>query len=86
MSDEYPELREAVAEAAFAALETAAEAGVWAAIALYPDHPLHVNDMHTPTTPVEAAQRVVALAEALIDALQRYRALCDEQVDESLPF
>lgn len=86
MSDEYPELREAVAEAAFVALEAVAEAGVWAAIALYPDQPLHVDDFHTPTHPVEAAQRVVTLAEALIDALQRYRALCDEQVDEPLPF
>lgn len=86
MSDEYPELREAVAEAAFAALETAAEAAVWAAIALYPDQPLHVHDGHVPASPVEAAQRVVTLAEALIDALQRHRALCDEQLDEPLPF
>jgi hypothetical protein len=80
MSDEYPELREAVAEAAFAALETAAEAGVWAALALYPDHPL---DCSTPggTAAVDAAHRVVTLAQHLIEELDRYRFITELDSD-----
>lgn len=86
MSDEYPELREAATEAAFATLEAAADAAIWAAIALYPDYPMHRADHDAPAA-VDAAHRVVVLAERLIDALQRYRAVAEgDPPDESLPF
>jgi hypothetical protein len=87
MNDEYPELREAATDAAFAALEAAADAAIWAAIALYPDYPLHREEHGTPAA-VDAAHRVVNLAERLIHALHRYRAVGEEdsEPDESFPF
>ena len=87
MSDEYPELRQAATDAAFAALEAAADAAIWAAIALYPDHPLHCIAPGEPA-PVEAAHRIVTLAQRLIDELARYRDLTedDERAQDEIPF
>jgi hypothetical protein len=86
MSDEYPELREAATEAAFAALEAAADAAIWAALALYPDAPLYRSDNDAPAA-VDAAHRIVVLSERLIEALGRYRAIGEpDESDESLPF
>lgn len=80
MRDEYPELREAATDAAFDALEAAADAAIWAALALYPDHPL---DCSTPggTAAVDAAHRVVTLAQHLIEELDRYRFITELDSD-----
>jgi hypothetical protein len=84
MTDEYPELREAATAAAFAALEAAAEAAILAALALYPDHPMDRADHDAP---VAVAHRIVVLADRLIAAVQRYRAIGHaDEPDESLPF
>lgn len=83
MSDEYPELREAATAAAFVALEAAAKAAIWAAFALYPDHPTDRSD----GAAADAAHRIVVLAERLVDAVRRYHVVVEaDEPDESLPF
>jgi hypothetical protein len=89
-----PAIQQVATEVTFDVLLAAAEAVAWAVAAAYPEHALADPrvGVDPPRDPVEAAQRVVLLADRIRDAVHRYRFLVElgipvpEPEQESLPF
>lgn len=89
-----PAIQQVATEVTFDVLLAAAEAAAWAVVAAYPEHALTDPRaaVDPPRDPVEAAQRVVLLADRIRDAVHRYRFLVDlgvpvpEPQQQALPF
>jgi hypothetical protein len=89
-----PAIQQVATEVTFDVLLAAAEAAAWAVVAAYPEHALAEPrvGVDPPRDPVEAAQRVVLLADRIRDAVHRYRFLVElgvpvpEPEQEPLPF
>jgi len=87
-------IQQVATDVTFDVLTAAVEAAAWAVVAAYPDHALDQPRLGVdpPRDPVEAAHRVVLLADRIRDAVHRYRFLVElgvpipEPEQESLPF
>lgn len=87
-------IQQVATEASFDVLLAAAEAAAWAVAAAYPEHALADPRLGVdpPRDPLDAAHRVVLLADRIRDAVHRYRFLVElgvpvpEPEQESLPF
>jgi hypothetical protein len=94
MSTRPDTIQQVATDVTFDVLVAAVEATAWAVVAAYPDHALTEPRVgaEPPRDPVEAAHRVVFLADRIRDAVHRYRFLLElgvpipEPEQESLPF
>lgn len=87
-------IQQVATDVTFDVLLAAVEAVAWTVVAAYPEHAIADRrvGVDPPRDPVEAAKRVVLLADRIRDAVHRYRLLVElgvpvpEPEQESLPF